>query len=58
MIKLSEEQQAIISCYSGTKEDVIEELRKAIPFIEDTELKELTEDVFIKLTEVINEQKN
>lgn len=58
MIRLSEEQQAIISCYSGTKEDVIEELRKAIPFIEDTELKELTEDVFIKLTEVINEQKN
>ena len=58
MIKLSEEQQAIISCYSGTKEDVIEELRKAIPFIEDTELKELTEDVFIKLTEEINEQEN
>ena len=41
MIRLSEEQRAILSCYSGNKEEVFEGLQKAIPFIEDTELREI-----------------
>lgn len=40
MIRISEEQKAILNCYSGTKEEVAEELGRAIPFIEDLELKE------------------
>ena len=40
MIRISEEQKAILNCYSGTKEKVVEELGRAIPFIEDPELKE------------------
>ena len=40
MIRISEEQKAILNCYSGTKEKVVEELGRAIPFIEDSELKE------------------
>ena len=39
MIRISEEQKAILNCYSGTKEDVKEELGRAIPFIEDPELR-------------------
>ena len=42
MLRLSEEQRAILGCYSGTKEEVTEELWKAIPFIEDVELRELS----------------
>lgn len=49
MIRLSEEQQAILNCYSGTKEDVIAELGRAIIFIEDFELRESTQ----KLLEAI-----
>lgn len=40
MIRISEEQKAILNCYSGTKEKVVEELGRAIPFIEDPELRE------------------
>ena len=40
MIRICEEQKAILKCYSGTKEEVAEELGRAIPFIEDSELKE------------------
>ena len=40
MIRISEEQKAILNCYSGTKEKVAEELGRAIPFIEDPELRE------------------
>lgn len=45
MLRLSEEQRAILGCYSGTKEEVTAELRKAIPFIEDVELRELSEEL-------------
>ena len=38
MIRISEEQKAILNCYSGTKEKVVEELGRAVPFIEDPEL--------------------
>ena len=40
MIRISEEQKAILNCYSGTKEEVAEEFGRVIPFIEDPELKE------------------
>ena len=40
MIRISEEQKAILNCYSGTKEKVAEELGRVIPFIEDPELRE------------------
>ena len=40
MIRISEEQKAILNCYSGRKEEVVAELRRAIPFIEDPELRE------------------
>ena len=40
MIRISEEQKAILNCYSGTKEEVVVELGRAIPFIEDPELRE------------------
>ena len=40
MIRISEEQKAILNCYSGTKEKVVEELGRAIPVIEDPELRE------------------
>ena len=40
MIRISEEQKAILNCYSGTKEEVTAELGRAIPFIEDSELRE------------------
>lgn len=47
MIRLSEEQMAILSCYSGTKEEVIAEIRKAVPFIEDVDLTEMTEELLM-----------
>lgn len=47
MIRLSEEQRAILSCYSGTKEEELAEIRKAIPFIEDVELREESEDLLV-----------
>ena len=52
MIRLSVEQRAILSCYSGTKEEVIEELQKAIPFIEDTELREESEHLLAQIKEM------
>ena len=52
MIRLSVEQRAILSCYSGTKEEVIEELQKAIPFIEDTELREESEHLLAQIEEM------
>lgn len=54
MIRLSEEQRAILSCYSGTKEEVIAELRKAISFIEDVELCEEAEALLTILGRVTN----
>lgn len=49
MIRLSEEQRGILNCYSGTKEEVIAELLKAIPFIEDVELREESEDLLVQI---------
>ena len=40
MIRINEEQKAILKCYSGTKEEVAEELGRAILFIEDSDLRE------------------
>ena len=39
VIIISEEQKAILNCYSGTKEEVAAELGRAMPFIEDPELR-------------------
>lgn len=50
MIRISEEQKAILNCYSGTKEEIKEELGRAIPFIEDPELKESTHELLEKLS--------
>lgn len=52
MIRLSEEQRAILSCYSGNKEEVFEGLQKAIPFIEDTELREESEHLLAQIEEM------
>lgn len=49
MLRLSEEQRAILSCYSGTREEMLVELRRAISFIEDAELKEMSEELLIKI---------
>ena len=54
MLRLSEEQMAILSCYSGTKEEVMTELQKAIRFIEDMELRELSEDLLMKANRLKN----
>ncbi len=50
MIRISEEQKAILNCYSGTKEKVAEELGRAIPFIEDPELRESAYELLEKLS--------
>ena len=50
MIRISEEQKAILNCYSGTKEEVAEELGRAIPFIEDPELRESAYELLEKLS--------
>ena len=50
MIRISEEQKAILNCYSGTKEEVTAELGRAIPFIEDSELKESAYELMKKLS--------
>lgn len=49
MMRLSEEQRAILSCYSGNREEVIAELRYAIQFIEDAGLREESEDLLARL---------
>ncbi len=49
MLKLSEEQRAILGCYSGTKEEVIEQLIIAVPFIEDIELREMAENLLLQI---------
>lgn len=49
MLRLSEEQRAILSCYSGAREDVVVELRKAILFIEDVELKEFSAELLVQI---------
>lgn len=54
MIRLSEEQRGILSCYSGAKEEVIRELQKAITFIEDTELREESEHLLAQIEEMKN----
>lgn len=56
MIRLSEEQRGILSCYSGTKEHMIAELRKAIPFIEDAELREESEGFADQLKKMTNHE--
>ncbi len=45
MKRISEEQKAILNCYSGTKEEVTDQLRKSIPFIEDSELRESAQEL-------------
>ncbi len=50
MIRISEEQKAILKCYSGTKVEVAEELGRAIPFIEDSELRESAHELLEKLS--------
>ena len=50
MIRISEEQKAILNCYSGTKEKVVEELGRAVPFIEDPELRESAYELLEKLS--------
>ena len=52
MIRISEEQKAILNCYSGTKEEVVEELGRAMPFIEDQELRESAYELLEKLSEM------
>lgn len=49
MMRLSEEQRAILSYYSGNREEVIAELRYAIQFIEDAGLREESEDLLARL---------
>lgn len=58
MSRLSEEQRAILRCYSGTKEEVIVELQKAITFIEDVELREESRDLLVKLRVMDDEIEN
>ena len=50
VIIISEEQKAILNCYSGTKEEVAEELGRAMPFIEDPELRESAYELLEKLS--------
>ena len=50
MIRISEEQKAILNCYSGTKEEVAAELGRAMPFIEDPELRESAYELLEKLS--------
>lgn len=56
MLRLSEEQRAILSCYSETKEEITEGLRKAIPFIEDVELKELSVELLEQMENIPDEE--
>lgn len=56
MLRLSEEQRAVLNCYSGTKEEVTEELRKAIPFIEDLELKELSAELLEQMKKMPDDE--
>ena len=55
MLRLSEEQMAILNCYSGTKEEITAELRKAAPFIEDVELREMTEELIKRIGKMQDE---
>ena len=50
MMRLSEAQKASLNCYTGTKDEVAAELRKAIPFIEDDELREDSQHLLERLT--------
>ena len=50
-----EEQKGILNCYSGTKEEVIRKLQKSITFIEEPELKEMSED-FLRILHRISEK--
>lgn len=59
MIRLSEEQRAIIGCFSGTREDVIFELKRGVVLIEDDELREESEallEQLEKMTDTIFEE--
>lgn len=56
MLRLSEEQTVILSCYSGSREDVIAEIRKAIPFIEDLELRGITEELIVQIENTSDER--
>lgn len=56
MLRMSEEQRAILNCYSGTKGEVTEELRKAIPFIEDVELRELSAELLLLIESISDDE--
>lgn len=56
MLRLSEEQRAILSCYSGTKEEITAELWKAVPFIEDVEMREMTEELLIQIENMADDE--
>ena len=49
MIRLSEEQRAILSCYSGAKKEVTKEMMIGVPFVTDLELKEMLQDLLVRL---------
>ena len=55
MLRLSEEQRAILCCYSGTREEIIKKLIIAIPFIEDSELRELSGELLMNLEKMDDE---
>lgn len=56
MIRLSEEQIAIIGCYPEAKEEVISEMKKAIMFIEDIEIKEMTSELLRQIEEMSDDK--
>lgn len=56
MMRLSEAQKAILNCYTGTKDEVAAEIRKAIPFIEDDELREDSQHLLERLTGISEEE--
>lgn len=49
MIRIDEEQGMILSCYSGTRAEVILQLTRAIPLIEDAELREMSENLLVNI---------
>ena len=49
MIRLSEEQRAILRYYSSNKREIVKKLQMAIPFIEDMEMREISEELIVKI---------
>lgn len=56
MQRITEEQMLIMCCYLGTKEEVINEMMIAIPFIEDLELREMTEDLLVQIEKMTDDE--